>query len=411
MGIRRDFSWLLASRVVSMGAGLISGMLINRALAPAGRGSLAEMQAWAALFVVVFGLSLDSAIYHIADRKQYPQPVADKFITALCLVSGYAILAVGGLLLFARLAPGVFSIRSPELFWGVIALMVGTLWTATVNVFFQAEGEVPLIAKISMTQTGISAGIVGAGYFFQWLTVPLVLWILAGGQTLLLTLMMLAAWRRGLIQGSFQVKVARVMFNSGARLHLATVGTFIYAKVNQLLVNHYAGDYEAGLFAVSLNLATISSTIPQTIQTVLYPRIIHFDDEIDVTMRSVRLSLYGWGAVTLVLMIMARPILLIYGGSKFVPAAPAFQFCLAGMLFLTLSSMLAPICIKRGMFNILSLSSVLIGIFSIICNIILVPRYYSFGAAIATFLSLAFGFLISLYLLRIVKRTKSFDSK
>lgn len=383
-----------------MAAGLVSGMLINRALAPAGRGALAEMQSWAALFAVVFGLSLDSAIYHIADRRQYPQAVADKFITTLGLIGASILLAIAGFFVFIWVAPDMFSTRSLPLIGGAVMLLAAMLAASTLTVFFQGEGEVPFVAQAAMIQTGLYVALVILAYLLSWLTISIALWLAAVGQALLFLLTFAGARRRSMLRGVFRPALARVMLGSGAKLHLATVATFLYTKVNQLLVNHYAGDHEAGLFAVALNLAVTSALVPQTLQNVLYPRVIHAQDEVEVTAHSMRLTLYGWGVCTLVLMLLARPILLIYGGEKFLPAVPAFRLCLAAMLFLTLSSMLGPLFIKRGAFVIAMLMSVTLGAVSLGINFLLVPQAGALGAALATALTTALGFLGSLVFFR-----------
>ena len=47
---------------------LFTGALINRSLGPFNRGIFAEAQTWVALFVVIFGIGMQAAIYHFSNN-------------------------------------------------------------------------------------------------------------------------------------------------------------------------------------------------------------------------------------------------------------------------------------------------------------------------------------------------------
>ena len=145
--------------------------------------------------------------------------------------------------------------------------------------------------------------------------------------------------------------------------------------------------------------------IPEAFRTVLYPRVIHSNDDYDVTVRSLRLGFYGWGAIAILFIICARPILLIYGGGEFLPSINVFRILMIAVWFLPLSSLLAPYYVKKGAFGIASLSAVLLGIISIGLNMLLVPKFASIGAAAATALSCLTGFcMIILFLYYLSKK-------
>lgn len=405
MGIRTDFSWLLASKFACMGAGLVPAMLMNRALEPAGRGVLAEMQSWVALFAVLFGLSLESAVYHIADARQHPEPQAEKFSTLLgatLACAGTAALAVA---LFAWLAPDMLSAQARQHLAPMALLLVCMMLGTQLVVFFQAAGEIPFIAKLNLAQTGITVAVVGLGYLGGALSVPFALWALVAAQIPLIVLALLGAWRSGLLRLGFTPRLARILFASGAKLHVATIATFAYTKVNQLIVNRYAGDQEAGFFAVALNLAFTAMLIPQALQGALYPRVIHSQDEAEVTAKAMRVTLFGWGAATLLLGALAEPIILVYAGAKFLPAVPAFRLCLLGMLFLSLSSLVSPLFIKRGAFGIASAMAVALGGIALGLNLLLVPGGGATEAALATALTTGVGLAGSLLFYRHLCRT------
>lgn len=407
--MRRDFSWLLASKLACMAAGLLPVMLLNRALAPAGRGVLAEMQSWVALFAVVFGLSLESAVYHLANAREHPEPQADKFITLMWATLAGAGAAALALALGARMFPGLLPAQAGGLLPPMCALLVLTMLGTQLGVFFQAHGEIPFISKLTMAQTAASALLVGAGHLCGALSVPFALWALVAAQLPLAGLALAAACRRGLLGGRPSWAMARKHLAAGARLHVATIATFAYTRLNQILVNRYAGDHEAGLFAAALNLAFTAMLIPQALQGALYPRVIHSTDEAQVTRRSMRLTFWLWGGACAVLALLAEPILLVYGGERFLDAVPAFRLCLAALFFLSLSSLVAPLFVKRGAFTLASVISVTLAAIGLGLNLLLIPGHGESGsaaarAALATALTTACGLAAMLLFYRHLTR-------
>lgn len=375
-------------------------MLINRVLQPAGRGSLAEMQSWVALMAVLFGLSIESAIYHIANREQHPEPLPDKYITTISIglaCAGLASLILGGI---AMLDVGLLSEQAVRLLWGMLLLLVLSMMSTILSTFLQAQDEIPFVAKLNVIQTVVSISYLGFGYVQGLITVPYTFLGLAVSQAPLVAMAGLHAWRGGLLRGVFRPALAKTMLHAGLQLHLATIATFVYTKVNQLIVNHYVGPHEAGLFAVGQNLAFTLMFIPMALQTALYPRVIHSEDDLEITVRSMRITFYGWGAIICVLMALAEPIILVYGGAAFLPAVPVFRLCLGATLFLSVSSQLAPLFIKRGAFGIATVSAITLGIISVGLNFVLVPPKGALGASLATALTTFLGFIGTLFFFR-----------
>ena len=117
-------------------------------------------------------------------------------------------------------------------------------------------------------------------------------------------------------------------------------------------------------------------------------------------MRALRLGFYGWGAATLALAALAEPILLVYGGGEFRGAATVFRVLLLSSWLLPLSSLIAPYLVKAGAFGLASASAVALGVISIGLNLLLIPRHAGLGAALATALTCAVGFVMALAMLR-----------
>jgi len=136
-----------------------------------------------------------------------------------------------------------------------------------------------------------------------------------------------------------------------------------------------------------------------TFQTTLYPRVIQGADEYEITIRSLRLGFYLWGGIIMLMLLFARPILLIYAGNQFSDSISSFRVLMVAAWFLPLSSLVAPYYVKRGAFGLASLSAICLGFISIGLNMYLVKKYAIIGASSATALSCLIGFCMVLLFL------------
>ena len=398
-GLSTDFAWLLASRVGVMATGLVTGGIINRALGPAGRGVLAEMQTWVGLFVVVFGLSLDSAFYHFANRERFGDDDRRRFVTAAALILATALCGAVALVVFIRVAPETVSADASRLVVPLGLLLVTTVSSSSLTVFFQSLGRVRFAALLGAAQAPPYLLLILAAAGSGRLGLGVVVASLVASQAVTVLGAALAAAREGLWRGAFSGAMARGMLGAGARLHAGTIATFCYMKVNQVLVYHWAGAAEAGLYAAALNLSFAFAFVPTALQQALYPRVIHSQDDFAVTVSALRLCFWGWGAVSALLALLAEPLLLVYAGGEFRSAAPLFRVLLLASWLLSLSSLMAPYLVKAGVFWVMSASAVAMGAVSLLLNGLLVPAGGSFGAALATMLTCVGGLAVSLVVL------------
>ncbi len=393
---------------MTMAAALLTAGLINRSLGPSGRGVYAEMQTWVAFFTVMFGISIDSAIYHFSNRTLYGGDDKSRFVTIFLLSLSLSLLAAAGLTIFVIYFPEHVSAKTSEYILFLDVLLILSMLASTLIVFVQALGNIRFSALIGMAQSGVNVVVISSGYILGIINLFYVVISLIAVQTVSLAILSREFWRSGYGTGRFSKTMVKGIITAGMKQHIATVSTFVYMKVNQLIVFRYCGESEAGVFAVALNLALYLTFLLEILRNVLYPRVIHSSDDYEVTVRSLRLGFYGWGIVVLLLILLSKPIVLIYAGRDFISSVNVFRILLIAVWFLSLSSLLAPYYIKAGAFTIASVSAVFLGTLSVTLNFLLVPRYLSKGAAFATSLTCLTGFGITyLFLWYLSRRNPS----
>jgi len=402
MAFKRNFLWMLVSKVVQISAGLLMGALINRSLGPEGRGIYAEVLTWVGLFVMVFGVSLDTAIYHLANREVYGNDDASRFTTILWLNLGYSLAGMAALTLLVYTRPHLFSATTANHVMLLAFLIITNMLALNLLVFYQAVGRIRAAAVIGGIQYLVQLPLILAAYARGFLTLPFILWSMAIMQVAAVVLLLALAVKGGLLAGSFSLEMAKVIWGAGLKQHVATVSTFVYMKINQLILFKYCGEADTGVFSVALAMAMALMFIPQTFQTVLYPRVIHAADDYEVTVRALRVGFYVWGLAILVILLLAKPLLLLYAGPQFLPSVNLLRILLVAAWFLPLSSLVAPYYVKAGAFGLAAASAIIIGVFSIALNFLLIPHYAALGAALATSITCLTGFGLVLGLLYLI---------
>jgi O-antigen/teichoic acid export membrane protein len=397
-GLKHNFLWVLINKGWVLITGVLAAAIINRAIGPEGRGTLAEIQTWMTLFAVVAGMSLDTAIYHCANSARYPANNSDKLATTLVLSAGCGIAGGIALLLFVFFWPNQVSDSARAYVFIMWALLFLTTLFSNATVFAQAMGFSKVAASSGVFQGALYLLLSAAGYFADSLSIKFVLEVGCIAQFTGLWIVLYSLWRhmgRG-AEYRFHTQTAKAMIRAGAMQHLATISTFAYTKVNQLILFRYAGEAEAGLYAAALNLALVSQVIFGSFQTALYTRIIHANDEYETSIRAMRVVIYGGAVIVVVMLVFAKPLLLLYGGAEFSGSNDLFRLLTIAFWILSINSLAGPICVKAGAFRFSSASAVLLGIGSVALNFVLVPRMGALGAAVSTLLIILIGFLVIL---------------
>ena len=382
-----------------MSTGFVAAAMINRSLGPSTRGVYAEMQTWIELFAVLFGMSMVSAIYHFANKSLYGTDDQSRFITTFSLSLIYGVLASAALTIFVYAWPEKVSSETYKYLILLDALLVATMLAGNLFIFLQAIGDIRYSAIIGVVQGATNVLIVGYAYWSNLLNIKVVLMSILIMQGIALIMLLLKFGKYNYFAGRFSKNLAKGILAAGLKQHIATIATFVYTKINQLIVFKYCGESETGIFAVSLSAAFYLMFIPMTFQTVLYPRVIHSIDDYEVTIRSLRFGFYGWGGIVLLIVFFAKPILFIYGGQNFLPAVTSFRILMIAAWFLPLASIVAPYCVKIGAFNAMAITAMVLGVISVAMNLYLIPNFSGMGAALATAATCMVGFGSSLLLL------------
>lgn len=195
-------------------------------------------------------------------------------------------------------------------------------------------------------------------------------------------------------------------------LFAMTLSQTIFHNADITMLGLIWNDYQVGLYSTAHKITNLVSSLVQSVILVVMPRLSYFFanndwDNANRLLRKLLLFNIGLGlpCVTGVIM-LAKDIVLIVGGSEFASATPimqvlilAFMFSLVGGSFLG-NAILIPTKNEKYYMIVCWITAIA----NVIINALLIPKLAAVGAAIATAFN---GFIILvLLLLKVDKRLK-----
>lgn len=177
-------------------------------------------------------------------------------------------------------------------------------------------------------------------------------------------------------------------------------------SIDIVLVRHFAGDEQTGLYAAAVQWSEFVWFLPIAIESVMLQstsRLWTEDRVGDVTRMVSALLRYVAVATAFLLifvMVFAEHILTLYFGPHFQEATWALQLLIPGAFSLSLARVIRPVVQSRG-YLIPLIKVVLFGtVINILLNVWLVPRWGAAGAAVATSVSFVIVTVLYGYILR-----------
>lgn len=365
----------------------VVGLFVTaRILGPEGRGLFVAANAWVGVLGTFGSLSLGQVAMHVASgrrREEWLPDVAGStgvILGVVVLVTwlGVAVtyVATDGEF-FRHLSPGILALAMLALPFMVGAEAARFLLNAadalrTANVAQMAgatAGALGVVVCVMVLRGGVAGALVAA--------------LLA-----VLTSATLSVVHLRRLAGAFRpsMNMTRRLVAGSARLHMSTVGTYLFSQASLLVLNNYRPPEETAYFQLAMQLfgmALIGSTAIGAVAFGLVAR-----EGPDGAWPQQR-RLLGQALALICLVAVAAYFLAPFGirlvaGEEFTPVVPLFRWLLLGLLGATFSSTMASQWIGRGLFWQAAVLTLLVGLVSLATTAILVPRIGVNGALAGT---------------------------
>jgi O-antigen/teichoic acid export membrane protein len=397
-------AWTFATRILMVGNSVIAGIIVARWLGAEGLGQLAVINVAVAMLVQLASLGLPSAnTYFIAQDKHQLRAAATNSLVFALLIGTLLALVLTGL---AKWQPEWFGfIPSKLIAIAAISLPFQLLTFIGLNIFL-AAGRIAQFNLIDLAgQTFVLINAVIALIALQaglWVLVSLntISSVLLG--VLMIVLVGLVAARvNHPLPWRTDFSLFRRMLRYGFKFHISILAGALIFRADLLVVNHFRGAAEAGVYSVASQVAMMLMLLPGVIGTLLFPRIASDPDSHgELTSRVTRHTALIMLIVCLATAPLSVVLPLLYGRA-FAEASVQLIILLPGVFLIGVESVLAQHFGAIGLPRAIPIFWLVTLFVNLVLVLALVPPFGGRGAAAASTVSysLIFG-LIVLYFRR-----------
>jgi O-antigen/teichoic acid export membrane protein len=377
------------AKIYSLLIGLFTISLTARLLGPEGRGQVATITTWVAMFSTITYLSLGQvALHRMADdreHKRFGSLLGSLLLLAVILTMIGWLVALG---LYWTNPKGVFKgIEVFPLFVGFLALpfmiweqygsslLMGLEHIRTYN-RYQVIGRTVSVVTVFILVGSLGFGVTGV--MESNLLGEII--IAMGGIGFLFAF----ARSKGLTCRPNKAEI-KALLSGALKLHFNAIGTFLFTSANILILNHYHGPEQTGYFQLVTQLLGVFMIIPQAATMVIYGKVAKIG--VNAAWKDNKRLLIQINLGMIVLIVIAALIspwgIVLLAGESFKPAVEPFQWMLLGLIGMTFSTVMAPQWIGRGYFWQAAALTLLLGIINFVANLWLIPQFGIKGAVYA----------------------------
>lgn len=392
--------WLMADNFLRLGIGLVVGIWVARYLGPKQFGMFNYAVAFAGMFGVFAKAGLDSIV--VRDLVRNPDSKDEILGTAFaikCFCSvGAFLLAVGA----------AFLIRSddPRIPWliGIVAFSMVFQVFDTVDFWFQSQVQSKYVVYARNTAY-ILVNI--AKVILIKTEAPLIAFAIAAFAEIALSSMGLAIAYR-LSGYSFKVwksslRAAKKLLVESWPNILTGFSIAIYMRVDQLMLGSMVGDEAVGTYSVGVRLAELWYFLPLAITSSINPAIIQAKQEGEAVyyqriQRSLNLLVAIAYVVAIGLTFFSKDIIVLLYGRGYADASYTLSVYVWAGVFVSIGLVRGIWTTVEGRLRFGFMTTMLGAMINFTLNWILIPRYSSAGAAIATVISYSISDYLILFL-------------
>jgi O-antigen/teichoic acid export membrane protein len=304
------------TRLVMLAGALGTSITVGRWLGAEGVGSLAVINVTIALGVQLgcFGLPSANTYFISRNRNDLARIWSNAFLFALVAGVLIAILIVVTARLrptaFGQVTPWLITIAASSLPFQLISLLGLNVFLAMGQIsrfnFTEAAYQLALLVNALVALVAMRSGLQTLVSLNAGLAV-------ATGVIIVLVVRHVAK-KIGEKSSWFDLTTFRKTLRYGLKFHIAVVSAIVIVRADLLLVNHFRGPKEAGVYAVAGQMANLLMLFPAVIATLLFPRTsADPDPQARLTMRVTRHTAFILLIVCLAAIPFSFSLPLIYG--------------------------------------------------------------------------------------------------
>lgn len=384
----KNTSWLLGEKILRMTLGLFVGIWVARYLGPERFGLFSYAQSFVALFGAIATLGLDGIVIRqlVNNENQRGSLLGTSFI--LKLIGAVLVLSLLAVSLFFQANDYqtnslIFIIASATLFqsfnvidfyfqsavlskYVVYSNVFSLLLSSFIKVILILN-EAPLIAfayVILFDSLVLASGFI---YFYVLKRLSIRCWV-------------------------FDKNVAKSLLKDSWPLILSGLVVSMYMKIDQIMIKNMLGSGDVGQYAAAVRLSEVWYFIPMIISSSLFPAILNakkISKELYYSRIQQLYDLMAWMAIAIAIPMTFLSDWMIYFlyGAQFSEAGGVLMVHIWSAVFVFLGVASSKWFVAEGLQRYSFYRTLFGAILNIGLNLVLIPQYGIYGAAIATLVS------------------------
>jgi len=187
----------------------------------------------------------------------------------------------------------------------------------------------------------------------------------------------------------FKPELAKSLWRDSWPLMLSSVASFVYLRIDQVMIGKIMGESAVGIYAASVKITEVFYFLPIIICGSLFPAIVNArNTNLKVYYRRLK-NLYRLTGslgflVTLVIALLAQPLISFIFGAAYLAAVPVLQIYIWSSIGLFLGVVVSNQLMAENRTKIIFIINFSAMAINVVLNIILIPKLGLVGAALST---------------------------
>jgi len=389
--VLRNIGWQTSDKIVRMGLGILVSVWTIRYLGPEQFGTLSYSLAFAGVFSALASLGLDGIVVREVSKDPSKKDVI--------LGTAFSMKILGAIGAFLITVVSIYAVRPGDYTTIVMTSIVAfSLFFAAwdvIDFWFQSriESKFTVFARNSAF---IIAGV--AKVLVIILRGPLIAFAIASLLEVSLAALGLVFFyrRKGnrIVSWKSDYSVAKVLLMESWPLIIAGFATFIYVKIDQLMLGSMLGNKPLGIYSAAIKFSEIWYFIPVAISSSVFPIMVEQkkrnEGQFFLRFGKICSLMSSIGIGIAIIMTAASSWLVRWAyGSSYSDAGPILAIHIWAGVFVFIGVAASIWTMIEGYQKFSLFATVTGGIINVVANLVLIPIYGGIGAAISTVVAYA----------------------
>ena len=386
--ITKNSTITFLSQILIFALGFVASIILARVLGPDGKGIYALIVLIPALMLKLGSLGIEAANVYFTGSKQYEiKDIVSNSLSSSILLSSILILLFFGVFHFDILQNYLASNQINPFYLLLVVLTVpfSLLSGFLISIFLGAE-KITIYNRVNIFKST-----------FQLILITVFLVILkqgvfgavisyALGSIGLALVVILLITKFTKISFSFSRGLLKDSTKYGLKAYFGNLTQFFNYRLDMFFVAAFLTPASLGFYSISVGIAEKLWMLPGAIATVLFPRISSLKDieANNLTPRIARHTFLIIFVLSLILALIARPLIKILFGSVFLPSVMPLIILLPGIIALGGCKILTADLAGRGKPQFGTYAAFVSLAVNIPLNLWLIPKWGICGAAFAS---------------------------